>query len=361
MSGCTTFKTTPMCGLLTRASGVLCALPLLVSACGHSATEATDGNLPPADTAYTVVDLGTLGSDPESEAHAINTSTQIVGVSKAAGGPYSPRWTAILWSAGVMSTLRTGVESGDYHVEALGLNDQGDVVGGMSASSEGAFLWRQGVTTVLGWGAATDINNAGQVVGVSRDSSGTPIAVLWQNGLMLTLGVAAPGEGIEATAINNAGEVVLNEGARSVVWSQGRITDLGTLGGDTTQGSAINSAGDVVGASTLSSGDTHAFVWRTGVMTDLKTLGGCCSWARGINNVGQIVGASVTASGETHAVLWQNGEARDLGTLGGGTIGGNPFPPYSAANAINDAGEIVGVTSIPPLGNWHAVLWRPPR
>ena len=47
-------------------------------------------------------------------------------------------------------------------------------------------------------------------------------------------------------------------------------------------------------------------------MTDLGTLGGNSSVAYGINPAGQVVGASTTATAETHAVLWKTGVDSDL-------------------------------------------------
>src|SRR5206468_2534360 len=79
------------------------------------------------------------------------------------------------------------------------------------------------------------------------------------------------------------------------------VTDLGTLGGDTSIAYAINSIGQVVGVS-----QNHAF--RTAANSpinpatdDLGTLGGPASIASGINSSGQVVGQSFTPSGQSHA------------------------------------------------------------
>ena len=87
--------------------------------------------------------------------------------------------------------------------------------------------------------------------------------------------------------------------------AQVTMTDLGTLGGTFSFAVAINDLGQVVGSSTTTTGEIHAFRWQAGVMTDLGTLGGTSSEAHAINGRGRIVGHSETAAGVTHAVLWR--------------------------------------------------------
>ena len=52
-------------------------------------------------------------------------------------------------------------------------------------------------------------------------------------------------------------------------------------------------------------------------VTDLGTLGGFTSEAFGINDRGQVTGQSETDSGVFHAFLYSSGQITDLGTLSG--------------------------------------------
>ena len=77
------------------------------------------------------------------------------------------------------------------------------------------------------------------------------------------------------------------------------MTDLGTLGGTNSYAIAINDRGQVVGYSGTDRGMTgHAFLYSDGAMTDLGTLGGAVgSWASAINDRGQVVGYVVHRRG----------------------------------------------------------------
>src|SRR5690242_16389046 len=156
--------------------------------------------------------------------------------------------------------------------------------------------------------------------------------------------------GDSAMGINNRGQVVGAANNHAFLWQDGRLNDLGTLGGSASSATAINDRGQVVGGSDTSvvgNVNQHGFLWDGCFMTDLGTLGGPTA-ARGINERGQVVGISYTGAGN-HAFLWQSGTISDLGTLSGGG--------FSSASGINERGQIVG-TSDRTNGGQDAFLWR---
>lgn len=129
------------------------------------------------------------------------------------------------------------------------------------------------------------------------------------------------------------------------------ITDIGTLGGNFAQVSKINESGQVVGGSTTSSGELHAFLWTQGSgMIDLGTLPGSTgSFAWAFNDRGDVAGSADLPSGDTRAVLWTtDGNIRDLGTLGG---------PSALALGINNGGEVVGFSTLVAGGPTHGFVW----
>src|SRR5262249_7355676 len=137
------------------------------------------------------------------------------------------------------------------------------------------------------------------------------------------------------------------------------VTDLGTF-----SASDLNNAGQVVGQAATTDGFNHAFLWDNGTMIDLGTLGGTNSAANGINDLGQVVGvATLPADAGMDAFLitppggvWfqdsaldgRNDFMIDLGTLSTDSI--------SVATAINNAGQVVGWGQ-DALGVSHAFLW----
>jgi probable HAF family extracellular repeat protein len=89
---------------------------------------------------------------------------------------------------------------------------------------------------------------------------------------------------------------------------------------------------------------------------DLGTLvGGSFSEAVGINATDKVVGGSSTSDGNFHAFLYSDGVMRDLNSL----IPANSGWTLTSAEAINGNGDIVGYGNNPD-GLQHAFLLRPP-
>jgi len=127
-----------------------------------------------------------------------------------------------------------------------------------------------------------------------------------------------------------------------------KVVDLGTLGGADSRALGVNDQGQVVGYSSTTDGQRHAFLWdqRVGLI-DLGTLGGDTSTAYAINNLGQVVGSSKTAGNRTEAFIWENGRMESLGPFEGSH--------FIEAVAINDSGRVVGTADT--ASGEQAFLW----
>ena len=204
---------------------------------------------------------------------------------------------------------------------------------------------------------ARDINDLGQVVGLTS-VPGESHAFLWTaGGGMVDLGTLPGDSQSAASAINEAGQVVgrsepaSGASSRAFLWTTGGgMVDLGTLGGSSSA-SDINEAGVVVGRSeTVSGGDEHPFLWtQAGGMVDLGTLGGATlTFALGINDVEQVVGSIRPFGGDDHAFYWTMSDGMiELPTLGG---------IESKGSAINNAGQVAGYAEIANIDE-HAAVW----
>ena len=199
------------------------------------------------------------------------------------------------------------------------------------------------------------INEKGQVIGCSYLADNkTQHGFIWENGKMTDLGTLG-GSIFDVTAINENGQVIgrsflADSSCHGFIWENGKMTDLGTLGGNSSDALAINENGQVIGQSYVAGNkEGHAFIWENGKMTDLGTFGGN-SWALAINENGQVIGGSYFADyTKQHGFIWQNGKMTDLGTLGGSN---------SNVTAINDKGQVIGHSSLAGDKASNGFIWQ---
>ena len=303
---------------------------------------------------YTVQDVGPANGI----GLAVNANAGVAGTA----GASAPR-TAFLTPFGSGPQVLAGLPNGTDDV-AFGLHPDGWAVGhSVSDFYARPVTFQSGSAVDLApsafTGAARAVNQSGAIAGWVSDQ-GTK-AVIWANGNRLEV----PGTFYaQAFALNNAGVVTgtyyggPDNTLRAFTWSSGATpVILPSLGGFTSEGNGINEQGDVVGDSMRALSADEQAVWWTasGQLVELGTFGGPTSSARDINNRGQIVGYALNGSLEPRAFLSESGGPMvDLNTL---------LPPDSgwvllSANAINDAGQIVGEGTL--NGEPRAFLLTPP-
>jgi probable HAF family extracellular repeat protein len=251
---------------------------------------------------------------------------------------------------------------GGINTHAAAINDIGQVAG---LSDRGAFITGpdgMGMRDLGPWASPWDINNAGQVVGGKTffppPTGELHAFITGPDGVGIrdlgTLG----GDFSWADAVNDSGQVVgtsntASRGTRAFITGPdgGRMRELEAFGeifGASVRFWDINDAGQAVGGILPPGGDSFFRPFITGPNgVGVRALGDAWGEATGINTVGQVVGSM----GSHAFITGPNGvDVKDLGTLGG---------DYSSAWDINDAGQVVGASSITADGSSHAFVTGP--
>jgi probable HAF family extracellular repeat protein len=349
---------------------------------------------------YKLTDLGTFGGPSsivsvEPGQSVINSNGTIVGGADTSVPTPEPACFnpvnnpdcfishAFTWSGNTLMDLGT-LPGGNYSF-ASGINQSG-LIGGTSENSLTdpatgdpffhAVLWQNAKIQDMGTlggalSAAFGLNDLGQLTGVALNSAPDPYSILgggspttqtqtrgflWQNGKMQDLG-SLGGPDTWAVFINDSGQIAgasftsdaidPNTGTPPVgvfLWQNAKMKDLGNLGGDNgflgLPGivNGLNNRGEVIGGMMVPSNQAeHAFLWNGQKLLDLGALGGNGSLARGINDAGEVTGlATLPGDQVNHGFLWRNGVMTDLGTLNG--------DPCSDALAVSSAGQVVGAS-----------------
>jgi probable HAF family extracellular repeat protein len=131
------------------------------------------------------------------------------------------------------------------------------------------------------------------------------------------------------------------------------MIDLGGFGGTSGLAVGLNNRGQVIGLSNLA-GDqiTDPFLWDGKKLIDMFTdgIGGNFILANAINDAGEIVGAAAFPNHPFDAAIWRNGVVTDLGAL--------PGDCGSEALVLNSKGQVVGGSFSCDGIAEHAFLWE---
>ncbi len=284
---------------------------------------------------YNVTDLGPVGGGALS---SVNNAGTAFGYTQTAMGRQAYSSAGALQAAGMESAAAQG-------------NNFGQVAGTTWRDGRAEVtMWSNGMIGMLGLNGTTEsygnaINDLGWVAGGATDARGEMTAFLFREGTVHEIGKLGNGTWSSANGVNRGGQVTgtseVEPGVfHAFTWTAGGgLTDLGTLGGASSYGAAINGKGTVAGNSVTRAGYTQAFSHDGNTMTGLGTLGGETSYAAGLNSAGDIVGASDVSPDRAEAFLYSNGVMTNLNRLLAADAGWRLLEAHS----INDNGQIVGV------------------
>ena len=293
----------------------------------------------------------------------------------------------VRWAlAAAAATLTVGTAAGDgsdnfrhqrpalrvVNLAALGgsenagnsINDQSLIAGFANLAdnnSRHAMLWLYGFRFDLGTlgGPNSNVawpvkNTSGLIAGIAQTTTPQPRGETWSCRSFFAFPTRAV-----ATCLG-------------VVWEEGRIRALPTLGGDNGFATGANNHRQVVGWAENTVEDSscvlpqklqfHATLWGPDLdqLRELPPLpGDSTSAATGINDKGQVIGISgacgtaVGGVSARHAVMWEKGKPIHLGNLGG--------IAWNTPMALNERGDVVGFSNFSQedgaVFNARAFLW----
>lgn len=273
----------------------------------------------------------------------MNDRGTVAGTMKMPDGSERP----FVWIGGKVRFIGNGTR------EVAAINSRNEVV---AIGDRNVVLWRDGVERSFtvpqtdGRPTVAGIDDGGTFLATFYGTHGTDGS--FENFVFPpTAGRLPRNARLIPEAIDNFGNVAGAEvfgrgprGHRSVLWSNGAKTDLGSPSvTDPLHIVAMNDKGAIVGDAQTGAPRAvpihHAFLWRGGKLTDLSADGPSVnSYALAINDSGQIVGAAGKAA------LWQDGHCYDLETL----VDPAGTRTLESAVAINRRGQILVKSQIRP-------------
>jgi len=293
--------------------------------------------------------------------HDINEKGEMVG-----SGPLVPGGPdrAILLSNDMTIDLGDLTGGASPNAFALAINDLSQVTGtnlvqgGSGIQLARGFLWEGGQIRDLDvdqipFDNPLDINNRGQIVGVSISPENVERPFLWQAGtttFLETESASCPGFfGGSPRAINNNGVIVGAINSRAVLWQAGggEITPLEPpFALQMGEAVDVNDRGQVIGFYFNGGPLTAtALLWQADQVSELLPLDepeATGAFAASINNLGQIVGNTNFGTRQI-ATLWRGSAVLDLNALISDDDPAKGFVSLNFATKITDSGLIVAL------------------
>jgi probable HAF family extracellular repeat protein len=233
---------------------------------------------------------------------------------------------------------------GFTNIEPKAINDNVQIVGNMVTHDNQlhGFLWKDGRFTDLGPGDATQIDRAGQVLVNNLSES-----YLWDDSVLVPLGEMTSQDN-EADALNDRGDVA------------GVVTNLARLSGVyvwrnyethripldwpsnvpgvfwTTSVVAINNQDEIIGRAVPPESDLqYLYLYANGKKTLILPAGASKAWPAAINNLGWVLGEAKVTNKETYyAFIWRNGKVTRIGPVSENE--------GETAIAMDDSGQVIG-------------------
>ncbi|MHC5082911.1 MAG: DUF3466 family protein [Planctomycetota bacterium] len=253
-----------------------------------------------------------------------------------------------------------GTMGGDYS-KAEAVNDHGQVVG-EGFYYDGTTFHQSGYLFQGYYAEVASLNNHGQLTGAVteyKNGQWQPYQAFLHNGNKVTKLGTLGGTTSGGIAVNDSGQVAGNSdtagnaASHAFYYDGTTMHDIGTFGGENSTAWDINNNGQVVGRARTSYSTSRAFLYDDTGIHDLGTLGGNHSDAYSINDLGQVTGDSYNSNSNRHAFYYDGLIMHDLGSLKGEN-------GYSSGWGINNKGQIVGNSAIPDVINvTHAFIYEP--
>jgi len=286
----------------------------------------------------------TIVGPPGSSAADINAAGAVVGSYPVGGTTHG----FVNRGQGLVKLGALGSSSG-----AVAVNDRGEVLGnwvGADGRFRG-FIYSCGSQRNIGFigtgSIYSDLNNAGYAIATSYSNSDPSGYLRAPNGSVRAIGHLPVEHPItQVFALNNRNQVAGKSGPlefpeqpyRAVIWTNGKLHDLGDFGLTPNSANAINDRGQATGFASVNTGGPHdrsAYLYSNGRLLNIDDSGApgqTYSEGTGINNHGHIVGSHQDLQG----FVWRGKRMQSLNTLVDPRLGWNINGP----EAINDAGQI---------------------